>query len=105
MNCYTRLVSASDTACLYVRNETYLIFAVDSISSTDAGSTTGTIEITPVSTLLPIGAITSHVARVSTDAADDVRCGIRLLWTIVFSMPDLATVLAGLVFVVTQGTV
>jgi hypothetical protein len=41
----------------------------------------------------------------TTDTADDAGREVLLLWTIVLAMTNLTTVLAGLVLVVTKGTV
>jgi hypothetical protein len=54
---------------------------------------------------LAIGTVTGHVTSLSTDAADDARSEVLLLRAVVFAMADLAAVLAGLVLVVTKGTV
>lgn len=42
---------------------------------------------------------------VTADTADDVGGEVALLWAVVLSVADLSTVLAGLVLVVTKGTV
>jgi hypothetical protein len=58
-----------------------------------------------VTICIPIGAISGHVACISTDATDDVCCEIALFWTIVLSVTDLTTVLASLILVVSKSTI
>ena len=41
----------------------------------------------------------------SADTADDVRCVVALLGTVVLAMAHVATVLADLVLIVTKGTI
>lgn len=45
------------------------------------------------------------MASVSADAANDVGSEVALLWAVVLPMTDLATVLAGLVLIITESTV
>jgi hypothetical protein len=45
------------------------------------------------------------MARVSTDTADNTGSEVLFLGAVVLAMSNLATVLAGLVLVVSQGTV
>lgn len=61
--------------------------------------------IAPAGTSLSVGTITGHVAGVATDTADDAGGKILSLRTIVLAMPNLTTVLAGLVLVVSQSSV
>jgi hypothetical protein len=63
--------------------------------------------VTPVasSTAHAIWAVTGHVSGVATDTADDIGCVVACLWAVVLAVTDLATVLAGLVLVVTEGAV
>ena len=81
--------------------------------------------VTPVTSTLAVGTITSHVASIATNPTDNVGSEVALLGTIVLAMSDLATcgiadqyniqinrrnevrltVLTGLVLVVTEGTV
>jgi hypothetical protein len=106
----------------------YLIFSVNSIASTDTTScscrargSSRTI-ITPVGTTLsatsqhshllavatvsiPIGAVSGHVACISTDTTDDVGREVALFWAVVLSVTNLTTVLASLVLIVSEGTV
>lgn len=88
------------------KNYTYLHLAVDSIAATNLASRARTrIVVTPAGTALTIGTITSHVASITTDAADDARSKVLSLRTIVLAMADLATVLTSLILVVTEGTI
>ena len=84
--------------------ETYLVLAIGSIAGTNAGRSASTI-VAPTGTLLPVWTIPCHVAGIATHATDDVGCVVLLLRTVVLAMPDLSTVLASLVLVVTEGTV
>jgi hypothetical protein len=45
------------------------------------------------------------MSSLTTNTANDARSEVLLLGTVVLAMTDLATVLAGLVLVVTEGTV
>lgn len=54
---------------------------------------------------IPVRAISSHVACVTTDTADDVGGEIALFWAIVFSVTNLTTILASLILIVTKSTV
>lgn len=45
------------------------------------------------------------MAGVTADTADNVGSVVLLLGAIIFTMTDLAAVLAGLVLIITQGTV
>jgi hypothetical protein len=45
------------------------------------------------------------VPSISTDTADDIGREVSLLGTVIFSVSNLTTVLAGLVFVVSKSTV
>lgn len=106
--------------------ETHLHLAVDSIASTRTATTGRSVTIvTPVTSTLTVGTIASHMASIATDATDNVGSEVALLGAIVLAMSNLATcriedqydvqinrniearltVLAGLVLVVTEGTV
>jgi hypothetical protein len=54
---------------------------------------------------LAIGTVASHVTSLTTDTADDARREVLLLRAVVLAMADFSAVLAGLVLVVTKGTV
>jgi hypothetical protein len=54
---------------------------------------------------LAIGTVASHVTGLTTDAADDAGREVLLLGAVVLAMTDFTAVLAGLVLVVTKGTV
>ena len=49
--------------------------------------------------------VASHVAGAATDTADDVRCKVTLLRTVVLAVTYTTAVLANLVFVVAQRAV
>jgi hypothetical protein len=87
-----------------------VVVIVSCISATDSGSSRSAVESTsvvvaPVRTALTIGTVTSHVACVTADTANDASSEVLCLRAVELAMSDLATVLASLVFVVTQGTV
>jgi hypothetical protein len=88
---------------------TYLVLAVHSIASAAAAQATTRpahrTVVTPAGTPLSIRAITSHVAGIAADTADNVGGEVLPLGTIVLAVPDLATVLACLVLVVTESPV
>lgn len=89
------------------RGLTYLVLSVDSIATTNlAGSRAlrGTV-VAPVTALLSVGTVASHVASITTDAADDVGGEVWLVGTVVLAVTNLTAVLAGLVLVVTESTV
>lgn len=90
---------------MILKMDTYLIFAINGVSSADTSSSTWGTVASPVRTLLPIRAISGHVAGVAADTANDVGSEILLFGTIIFAVTDLPTVLACLVFVVAQSTV
>ena len=54
---------------------------------------------------IPIGAVSGHMACISTDTTDDVGCEVALFWAIVLSMANLAAVLTCLIFIVTESTI
>ncbi len=77
----------------------HLIFTINGIPRTNgptrrstAAATTESTRgvITPVSTTLPIGTVSSHVSGVATHATDDVGREVALLGAIILAMPDLA---------------
>jgi hypothetical protein len=75
-----------------------------------ADATLGTIAtdavvVAPRLANLAIGTIASHMSSLTTDAADDAGREVLLLGAVVLAMTDLTTVLAGLVFVISKGTV
>lgn len=81
--------------------KTYLVLAVDRVANTGPPRAV----VAPAGTPLPIGAVASHMARIATDAADDAGRVVGLVGTVILAVSDAATVLAGLVLIVTQGTV
>lgn len=68
-----------------------------------AGSTA--VIVAPVLSAFPFLTVTSEMTGLSTDAADDASCEVLFLRAVVFAMSNFATVLTGLVFVVSQSTV
>ena len=59
----------------------------------------------PIGTTHTVRAVARHVSGVATHAADDVGCEVASLRAIVFTVADFATILAGLILVVTKGTI
>jgi hypothetical protein len=82
--------------------KTYLVFAINSVTTADTASVTGRSIVAPTGTLLPVGTIPRHMAGVSTETADDIGREVLLLGAVVLAMSDLTTVLTRLVFVVTK---
>lgn len=83
-----------------------LHFTIDSITCTNSSRRTAVAAVvTPISASLPIGTVAGHMSGISTNAANDVGSEITLLRTIVFTMSNLTTILASLVFIVTKSTV
>lgn len=86
------------------KHETYFVFAINAV--TTANSTSGTRPVVPpTGASLSIRTIASHVACITTDSANDAGRVVLLLRAIIFTMANLTTVLAGLVFIVSQSTV
>lgn len=50
-------------------------------------------------------AVTGHVPSASADAADDVRCEVTLLGTVILAVTNSPTILTNLILVVTKGSV
>ena len=73
--------------------KTYLHLTIHSITSTSATRTlsVGTGAVTPVTSSLAVGTITSHMASVATDTTDDVGSEVALLRAVILAMSDLAT--------------
>ena len=89
-----------------MRVDSYLVLAIDAIARTNpAGRTASRAIVAPACTSLPVGTIPSHVASVAADTADDAGSKVLSLGTVVLAVADLAAVLAGLVLVVSQGSV
>lgn len=89
-----------------ITERTYLHLTIDSIAISDPASrTTVHAVITPAGTLLSVGAIPRHVARVAANATDDAGRVILAFRAVVLAMSYLTAVLTSLVFVITQGTV
>ena len=51
------------------------------------------------------GTITSHMSGATADTADDVRCEVTLLRTVILAMTNTTAILADLVLVIAQSTV
>lgn len=84
----------------------YLVLTIDCVATTNSTGRAATrAVVAPAGTSLSVRTIASHVAGVTTDAADDAGSVVLALGAIVLAMTNLATVLAGLVLVVSQGTV
>jgi hypothetical protein len=89
--------------------KTYLVFPVNSISSTNTTSgrarcSTRSI-VSPVCTTLSVRTISGHVTSITTDTTNDVGGKVALLGTVVLSMTNLTTVLASLILIISKGTV
>jgi hypothetical protein len=88
--------------------KTYLIFAINSIATSVADAACSSVRrtiITPAGTSLPVRTVPGHVTSVATDTANDVSCVVLSLRAIPFAVPNLATVLASLVLIVTKSSV
>jgi hypothetical protein len=104
----------------------YLVLSVNGITSANAASgrarSSARTIVAPISTTLsaisqhfpisnvaeksiPIGAISSHVTCISTDATDDVGREVALFRAVVFSVTNLTTVLASLILIVSKSTI
>lgn len=77
-----------------------VIVGIDAISSRTAWWKAAWILATST-----IWTVTRHVSGVAAHATDYVRGEVTLLWTVVLAVTDLAAILAGLILVVTEGTV
>ena len=102
----------------------YLIFPINSITSTNCRTTrcaTRSI-VSPIGTTLSVRTISRHVSSIATDSANDVRCEVALFRAVILPMTNLTTylrlswhtsleskerltILACLVFVVTKGSI
>lgn len=49
--------------------------------------------------------VTGHVSGATTDTADDVRCKVTLLGTVVLAVANTTTILTDLIFVIAQRTI
>lgn len=83
---------------------TYLVLGVVFSASADPSGGPGAI-IAPACTSLSIRTVAGHVAGVATHSADDAGGEILLLRAVVLAVSYLATVLASLVFIVTQSSI
>ncbi|KAF2484203.1 hypothetical protein BDY17DRAFT_123818 [Neohortaea acidophila] len=70
-----------------------------------ADAAAGWASIAPVLAPLAVGTVTRHMSGVSADSADDVGGEVTCFRAVVFAVADIAAILAGLVLVVTKGTV
>jgi hypothetical protein len=86
-----------------------LVLSVNGITSANAASgrarSSARTIVAPISTTLSIGAISSHVTCISTDATDDVGREVALFRAVVFSVTNLTTVLASLILIVSKSTI
>lgn len=99
----------STRLCVLEGESTYLVFAVHGIAAANARSAGSarphwTI-VAPARAPLPVGTITSHMAGVTADTADDASSVVLLLGTVVLAMSNLPAVLACLVLVVAESSV
>lgn len=83
---------------------TYLVLGVVFSASADPSRGSWAI-IAPACTPLPIRTVAGHVAGVATHSADDAGSEILLLGAVILAVSYLATVLASLVLIVTEGSV
>lgn len=83
---------------------TYLVVGVVFSASADPSLGPWAI-IAPACTSLPIRTVAGHMACVATHSADDAGSKVLLLRAIVLAVSYLATILASLVFIITQGSV
>lgn len=83
---------------------TYLVLGVVFSASADPSRGPRAI-IAPACTSLSVGTVASHVAGIATHAANDTSGEVLLLRAVVLAVADLAAILAGLVLIVTEGSV
>ena len=116
MSCYD--VISMFVMGMMSRSCAYLVFTVDGITAAAAAAAAaaGTVAVAdtagssraivaPAGTPLSVGTITGHVTSVTADTADNVGRVILLLGAVVLAMTNLTTILASLVFVVTERSV
>jgi hypothetical protein len=85
---------------------TYLHFTIDSIAATDATSRTAArIVVAPAGAALTVRTVAGHMTCVTTDPANNACREVLALRAVVLPVTDLTTVLAGLVLIVSEGTV
>jgi hypothetical protein len=82
---------------------TYLHFTINSIATVKLSSRSTVV--TPASTSLSVGTITGHVSCVAANTTDDAGGVVLTLGTVVLAVANLATVLAGLVLIISESTV
>lgn len=83
---------------------TYLVLGV--VFSASANPSRGPWAIVaPACTSLSVGTVAGHVAGIATHTANDAGSEILLLRAVVLAVSDLAAILAGLVLIVTEGSV
>jgi len=54
---------------------------------------------------LSFSTVTGEVTGIATNTANDIGSEVRAIWTVIFAMANFSTVLASLIFVVTESTV
>lgn len=74
-------------------------------SRNSASIARATVVIAPVLSASPVGTVTSHMSSLATDTTNDAGSVVLFLRAVVLAMSDLAAVLAGLVLIVSEGTV
>lgn len=86
--------------------ETYLVVSISFSSAADPASRPSTRStrsiVAPVLASLSVGTVASHVTCITANTTNDAGGEILLLRTVVFAMTDLTTVLACLIFVITE---
>jgi hypothetical protein len=72
---------------------THLHFAIHSVTSANGtrSTTTNATIVAPIAASLSIGTVTSHMASVTADTADDVGSEVSLLGAIILAVSDLTT--------------
>lgn len=83
---------------------TYLVVSIGFSANASLWAAARSV-VTPTLASLPIRTIATHVACIATHTTDDASSEVLLLRTVVLAMTDLATVLACLVLVVTEGSI
>lgn len=76
---------------MFLVTKTYLHFAIDGISRSKSSVGPAEAVVTPISAPLSIGTVASHMSRIATNTANDVRGEVALLRAIVLAMSDLTT--------------
>jgi hypothetical protein len=80
-------------------------FVLGSIADATLRTIAARTIVAPGLTNLAVRTVASHVTSLTTDTTDDASRVVLFLWAVVFAMTDFTAVLAGLVLVVSEGTV